>query len=336
MSFPVIRLLGGGQPIGGIDAPEFLLHFVPYYAVALTMAAVAGAGSYTFAAFALSAANFWIHVLVHDLHRAAQEGLLRRDPEEGRRGPPAGGGDARARVPSGYCSRPASTASFTNPDAATINNVSFAAVPRLDPHDRMLGGAPETAGSGRRVVRARGGRGMSRRVRDAWSSRPWRSEAIALGFARRVRWDAAPPLARSSCRAPGPRPPPPPGTSWTATSPPTDAFSGIDQGGDTVGEGQAYGMLLAAAIGDAQRFDTIWGWTKDNLRRPDGLISFLWRNGHVLDPQAASDADLDATRALLVAALPLPPPRPAAGGARRSGRRSCESRWPLRSRARRC
>ena len=32
----------------------------------------------------------------------------------------------------------------------------------------------------------------------------------------------------------------------------------IDQGGDTVGEGQAYGMLLAAAIGDSHRFDTIW------------------------------------------------------------------------------
>jgi endo-1,4-beta-D-glucanase Y len=76
----------------------------------------------------------------------------------------------------------------------------------------------------------------------------------------------------------------------------------LDQGGDTVGEGQAYGMLLAAAIGDSQRFDAIWGWTKNNLRRPDGLISFLWRNGRVQDPQAASDADLDASRALLVAA----------------------------------
>lgn len=76
----------------------------------------------------------------------------------------------------------------------------------------------------------------------------------------------------------------------------------IDQGGDTVGEGQAYGMLLAAAIGDSQRFNTIWSWTQSNLRRPDGLISFLWRDGHVVDPQAASDADLDATRALLVAA----------------------------------
>ncbi len=76
----------------------------------------------------------------------------------------------------------------------------------------------------------------------------------------------------------------------------------LDQGGDTVGEGQAYGMLIAAAVGDSHRFDAIWGWTKQNLRRPDGLISFLWRDGRVQDPQAASDADVDATRALLVAA----------------------------------
>jgi endoglucanase len=77
--------------------------------------------------------------------------------------------------------------------------------------------------------------------------------------------------------------------------------SRLDQGGDTVGEGQAYGMLMAAAIGDQKRFDLIWNWTKANLRRSDGLISFLWKSGHILDPQAASDADLDATRALLVA-----------------------------------
>jgi len=44
----------------------------------------------------------------------------------------------------------------------------------------------------------------------------------------------------------------------------------LDQGGDTVGEGQAYGMLLAAAIGDPKRFDSIWTWTENNLMRPDG------------------------------------------------------------------
>ena len=76
----------------------------------------------------------------------------------------------------------------------------------------------------------------------------------------------------------------------------------IDQGGDTVGEGQAYGMLLAAALGDQQRFNAIWGWTKANLRRSDGLLAFLWKDGRVQDSQAASDADLDAARALLVAA----------------------------------
>jgi hypothetical protein len=76
----------------------------------------------------------------------------------------------------------------------------------------------------------------------------------------------------------------------------------IDQGGDTVGEGQAYGMLLAAATGDSRRFDSIWEWTKDNLRRPDGLISFRWHDGRIQDPEAASDADLDASRALLVGA----------------------------------
>ena len=61
-------------------------------------------------------------------------------------------------------------------------------------------------------------------------------------------------------------------------------------------------MLLAAAVGDSHRFDAIWGWTQHNLQRPDGLISFLWAHGRVQDPQAASDADLDASRALLVAA----------------------------------
>ena len=74
-----------------------------------------------------------------------------------------------------------------------------------------------------------------------------------------------------------------------------------DQGGDTVGEGQAYGMLLAAAIGDQKRFDRIWSWTKSNMRQHDGLLAFHWVGGHVVDPQPAADADLDAARALLVA-----------------------------------
>jgi endoglucanase len=82
---------------------------------------------------------------------------------------------------------------------------------------------------------------------------------------------------------------------------PDGRVSRLDQGGDTVGEGQAYGMLMAAAIGDEKRFDAIWDWTKANLRRRDGLISFLWKDGKVVNADAASDADLDAVRALLAA-----------------------------------
>jgi len=74
-----------------------------------------------------------------------------------------------------------------------------------------------------------------------------------------------------------------------------------DQGGDTVSEGQAYGMLIAAGLGDWKRFDTIWAWTRSHLRRPDGLLSFRWAGGRVVGFQAATDADLDAARALLVA-----------------------------------
>ncbi|MBV9805810.1 MAG: hypothetical protein JO286_01445 [Solirubrobacterales bacterium] len=74
-----------------------------------------------------------------------------------------------------------------------------------------------------------------------------------------------------------------------------------DQGGDTVGEGQAYGMLAAAALGDQRRFERIWSWTKDNMLQSNGLLAFHWAGGRVVDPHPAADADLDAARALLVA-----------------------------------
>lgn len=74
-----------------------------------------------------------------------------------------------------------------------------------------------------------------------------------------------------------------------------------DEGGDVVSEGQAYGMLIAVALGDRTRFQHIWTWTKAHLRRPDGLLSWRWADGHVTDPNSASDADLDTARALLLA-----------------------------------
>lgn len=74
-----------------------------------------------------------------------------------------------------------------------------------------------------------------------------------------------------------------------------------DQGGDTVSEGQAYAMLLAVAGRDERTFDRVWAWTQEHLERPDGLLSWTWRDGAVVDPNSASDADVDAAHALVVA-----------------------------------
>jgi endoglucanase len=92
--------------------------------------------------------------------------------------------------------------------------------------------------------------------------------------------------------------------------------SRLDQGDSTVSEGQAYGMLLAAAIGDRERFARIWTWTRDNLQRPDGLLSSLWEGGAVVDTEPATDADLDAARALLVAGSSFDEPEYASEGVR--------------------
>jgi endoglucanase len=75
-----------------------------------------------------------------------------------------------------------------------------------------------------------------------------------------------------------------------------------DQGGDTVSEGQAYGLLIAYAQGDRERFGDIWSWTQRHLLTDDDLLAWRWTpDGGVADEQSASDADLDAARALVLA-----------------------------------
>ncbi len=74
----------------------------------------------------------------------------------------------------------------------------------------------------------------------------------------------------------------------------------LDQGHDTVSEGQAYGMLLAEVNGNGGAFWRIWGWTRHHLQLPDGL--FAWqtnRAGRVISQESASDADLLIAWALL-------------------------------------
>jgi endo-1,4-beta-D-glucanase Y len=74
-----------------------------------------------------------------------------------------------------------------------------------------------------------------------------------------------------------------------------------DEGGDVVSEGQAYGMLIAAAVGDEARFRSIWKWTKTHLRRADGLLAWRWADDKITGVNSAADADLDAARALVLA-----------------------------------
>ncbi len=75
-----------------------------------------------------------------------------------------------------------------------------------------------------------------------------------------------------------------------------------DGADDTVSEGQAYAMLMSVAIGDRDGFDTIWSWTKTNLLGTSGTLAWHWRDGTIVDANAATDADVDAARALALAA----------------------------------
>ena len=239
MSFPVIRLLGGGQPIGGITAPEFLLHFTPYYVVALSMAALAGAGSYTFSAFALAAANFWIHVLSTIYTVLRKSGSFVVTPKKGAEARQPRGGDARARdggdPGSGERLRPDQTSQRVDDQQRLLRRPAH-----LDPADRLLGRARETRGRG---ARAGGGRRLTRALFAAVLA------ALALAVAalrqrdqgRREQLDRA--VAGSHRGIAAQR-------FLRRYVMPDGRVSRIDQGGDTVGEGQAYGMLMAAAIGD--------------------------------------------------------------------------------------
>lgn len=62
MSLPVIRLLTGAQPVAAATADQFLLHFLPYFGTAILTVALAGAGRYSFDAFALMVSIFWVHI----------------------------------------------------------------------------------------------------------------------------------------------------------------------------------------------------------------------------------------------------------------------------------
>jgi cellulose synthase (UDP-forming) len=85
MAFPAIRILTGDQPLAATTADQFLLHFAPYFGFALMAVAVSGAGAYTFSAFALQAASFWIHIHASLLALLRRPGRFVVTPKQGAR-----------------------------------------------------------------------------------------------------------------------------------------------------------------------------------------------------------------------------------------------------------
>jgi cellulose synthase (UDP-forming) len=127
MSLPVIRLLTGAQPVSAASADQFLLHFLPYFTGAILSVAVAGRGRYTFDAFTLMVANFWVHV--HAAARAlfGRPGRFVVTPKEGENTlqPSA---VLPALVAIGVLVATAGLGLWRDFSAGTLNNVAFAAL----------------------------------------------------------------------------------------------------------------------------------------------------------------------------------------------------------------
>jgi endoglucanase len=77
----------------------------------------------------------------------------------------------------------------------------------------------------------------------------------------------------------------------------------------TVSEGQAYGLFFALVAQDRKTFDSLLGWTENNLSAGDlgkQLPAWIWgkqgENWGVIDANSASDADLWIAYSLLEAA----------------------------------
>jgi cellulose synthase (UDP-forming) len=127
MSFPVIRILTGAQPLAASGADQFLMHFAPYFALALYMVALMGSGAYTFRAFALQAASFWIHVHASLAVLARRPGSFTVTPKRG-----ADGRQPRAVIPGlaaiAVLVAAAGYGLVRGQDPGTLNNAAFALV----------------------------------------------------------------------------------------------------------------------------------------------------------------------------------------------------------------
>lgn len=78
-----------------------------------------------------------------------------------------------------------------------------------------------------------------------------------------------------------------------------------DNEGDWVSEGVAYGMIIAAYMGDKPLVDDLWEFYKDNANA-NGLMGWVGTCNGTNNSGAASDAEVDAAMALIVAEYQWP------------------------------
>lgn len=127
MSMPILRILTGAQPLGAATADQFLIHFAPYFGMALYAVAVAGGGAYTFGGFALASASWWIHVQATILTLLRRRGRFVVTPKTGEARP-----QPRAVLPSLIAVAALVGAAIVGLarglDPPTLNNVAFAAL----------------------------------------------------------------------------------------------------------------------------------------------------------------------------------------------------------------
>ena len=127
VSFPIVRLLTGEQPIGVTSPEQFLIHWGPYFVASMVTVGLAAGGRYTYSAFALMSASFWIHVVASLLTLFRRRGRFAVTPKQG-----TGGRQLRpVAVPLAVCAALAAVSAYglvRDQSPATVTNVSFALV----------------------------------------------------------------------------------------------------------------------------------------------------------------------------------------------------------------
>jgi cellulose synthase (UDP-forming) len=127
MTFPIVRILSGAQPIDVPSAEQFMIFWGPYFLAGMTTVAIAGRGRYSYSAFAVMSASFWIHILATILTLLRRKGSFAVTPKQGST-------DRQIRpvaVPLLACVLLVAAACYglvRDQSPATVTNVSFASV----------------------------------------------------------------------------------------------------------------------------------------------------------------------------------------------------------------